>query len=172
MDGGGVRGALSAWASITGITGAPFDSYLTLRGIRTFYARIDRQQASASSIAAFLEAHPAVAAVHYPGLSAHSDHAIARAQQSGFGAMLSFESRGRLEAVRRFAAGIEVFTLAETLGGIESLIAHTATMAHVGMSAEARRKAGINDGLLRMSVGLEAESDLITDLERSLAAVG
>lgn len=86
--------------------------------------------------------------------------------------MLSFESRGRLEAVRRFAAGIEVFTLAETLGGIESLIAHTATMAHVGMSAEARRKAGINDGLLRMSVGLEAESDLITDLERSLAAVG
>lgn len=162
---------LAAWANITGVTGAPFDSYLTLRGIRTLFPRIERQQASASAIATVLEAHPAVAAVHYPGLAAHPDHAIARAQQAGFGAMLSFELRGGIDAVRAFVENITVFTLAESLGGIESLIAHPATMTHVGMGAEARRKAGINDSLLRMSVGLEAEADLVADLERSLAAV-
>ena len=163
--------SLSAWANITGVTGAPFDSYLTLRGIRTLFARIERQQASASTIAAFLERHPAVAAVHYPGLATHPDHAIARAQQSGFGAMLSFELAGGIEAVRNFVTAIQVFTLAESLGGVESLIAHPATMTHAGMGAEARRKAGINDSLLRMSVGLEAEADLIADLEHSFAAV-
>jgi cystathionine gamma-synthase len=162
---------LGFWANITGVAGAPFDSYMTLRGIRTLFPRIERQQASASTIAAFLEAHPAVAAVHYPGLAAHPDHAIARAQQSGFGAMLSFELEGGIEAVRNFVTAIQVFTLAESLGGIESLIAHPATMTHVGMGAEARRKAGINDSLLRMSVGLEAEADLVADLERSLAAL-
>lgn len=162
---------LGLWANITGVTGAPFDSYLTLRGIRTLFARIERQQASAAAIAAFLKAHPAVAAVHYPGLAAHPDHAIAKAQQSGFGAMLSFELNGGIEAVRTFVSAIRVFTLAESLGGVESLIAHPATMTHVGMGAEARHKAGINDSLLRMSVGLEAEADLIDDLERSLAAL-
>ena len=121
--------------------------------------------------AAFPESHPAVAAVHYPGLAAHPDHAIARAQQTGFGAMLSFELKGGIEAVRHFVTAIQVFTLAESLGGIESLIAHPATMTHVGMGAEARLKAGISDSLLRMSVGLEAEADLIADLERSLAAL-
>lgn len=160
---------LNSWANITGVTGAPFDSYMTLRGIRTLFPRIERQQASASKIAAFLESHPAVAAVHYPGLATHPDHAIAKAQQSGFGAMLSFELKGGIEAVRTFVDAIDVFTLAESLGGIESLIAHPATMTHVGMGAEARRKAGIGDSLLRMSVGLEAEADLIADLERSLA---
>lgn len=159
---------LGTWANITGVTGAPFDAYLTLRGIRTLFARIERQQASAAAIAAFLESHPAVAAVHYPGLAAHPDHAIAKAQQSGFGAMLSFELKGGLDAVRAFVRAIEVFTLAESLGGTESLIAHPATMTHVGMGAEARLRAGIGDNLLRMSVGLEAEADLIADLEHSL----
>lgn len=162
---------LSFWANITGVTGAPFDSYLTLRGIRTLFPRIERQQAGALKVAAFLESHPSIAAVHYPGLAAHPDHAIARAQQSGFGAMLSFELKGGIEAVRRFVTAIQVFTLAESLGGIESLIAHPATMTHVGMGAEARLKAGISDSLLRMSVGLEAEADLLDDLERSLTLV-
>lgn len=161
---------LNAWANITGVTGAPFDSYLTLRGIRTLYARISQQQASAATIASVLNAHPAVSAVHYPGLAAHPDHEIAKRQQSGFGAMLSFELKGGIEAVRAFVSAIKVFTLAESLGGIESLIAHPATMTHVGMSAEARRTAGITDSLLRMSVGLEAETDLVKDLEDSLSA--
>jgi cystathionine gamma-synthase len=162
---------LSTWANITGVTGAPFDAYLTLRGIRTLFPRVERQQASAAAIAAFLEAHPAVEAVYYPGLPSHPDHAIARMQQSGFGAMLSFELKGGIEAVRTFVAGLRVFTLAESLGGIESLVAHPATMTHVGMGVEARRRAGIKDSLLRMSVGLEAEADLTADLESNLAAL-
>jgi cystathionine gamma-synthase len=162
---------LSSWANMTGVTGAPFDSYLTLRGIRTLFARVERQQATAAAIAAFLESHPAVAAVYYPGLASHSGHALARMQQSGFGAMLSFELKGGVEAIRTFVSGLRVFTLAESLGGIESLIAHPATMTHVGMGAEARRKAGITDSLLRVSVGLEAEADLVADLESNLAAV-
>lgn len=160
---------LSSWANITGVIGAPFDSYLTLRGIRTLFPRMGRQQASAGTIAALLAEHPAVSAVHYPGLPAHPDHAIAREQQAGFGAMLSFELKGGIRAVRPFVSAIKVFTLAESLGGIESLIAHPATMTHVGMGAEARRKAGITDSLLRMSVGLEAEADLVADLEANLA---
>jgi len=162
---------LNSWANITGVTGAPFDAYLTVRGIRTLFARVQRQQASASTIASFLDAHPAVAIVHYPGLSAHPDHAIAKSQQSGFGAMLSFELRDGIEAVRSFVSAIRVFTLAESLGGIESLIAHPATMTHVGMGAEARRAAGITDSLLRMSVGLEADIDLLADLGNSLATL-
>jgi cystathionine gamma-synthase len=160
---------LATWANITGVTGAPFDSYLTLRGIRTLFPRIERQQASAAAIAAFLASRPAVSAVHYPGLPSHPDHAIAKKQQSGFGAMLSFELKSGIEAVRTFVAGLKIFTLAESLGGIESLVAHPATMTHVGMGAEARRTAGINDSLLRMSVGLEAEADLVADLEACLS---
>lgn len=162
---------LRAWANITGVTGSPFDAYLTLRGVRTLFARIERQEANAAAIASFLESSDAVSAVHYPGLASHPGHALARAQQNGFGAMLSFELAGGVEAVRRFVEAIELITLAESLGGIESLIAHPATMTHAGMGAEARRAAGIGDGLLRMSVGLEAESDLLADLKRGLAAI-
>jgi len=161
--------ALRAWANMTGVTGSPFDAYLTLRGLRTLFPRIERQQASAAAIAAFLAAHPAVTAVHYPGLETSPGHAIARAQQAGFGAMLSFDLAGGVEAVRSFVEAIRVFTLAESLGGIESLVAHPATMTHAGMGPEARRAAGIGDGLLRLSVGLEAESDLIADLDQALA---
>jgi cystathionine gamma-synthase len=163
--------ALSAWANITGVTGAPFDSYLTLRGLRTLFPRIERQQATAVAIAAFLDRHPLVSAVHYPGLKSHPGHAIAKAQQAGFGAMLSFEFGGGIDEVRRFVETVEIFTLAESLGGVESLVAHPATMTHAGMSAEARHAAGINDSLLRLSIGLEAEADLIADLEIGLAAV-
>ncbi len=162
--------ALAAWANITGVTGAPFDAYLTLRGIRTLFPRIEHQQANAAAVADFLDQHPQVRIVHYPGLASHPGHAIAQAQQAGFGAMLSFEIAGGLEAVRRFVEAVEVFTLAESLGGVESLVAHPATMTHSGMGEEARRAAGISDDLLRLSIGLEAEADLIADLEKGLAA--
>ncbi len=162
--------ALAAWANIVGTTGSAFDSYLTLRGIRTLFPRVERQQETALAIARYLESCPAVERVHYPGLPSHAGHAIAKAQQSGFGAMLSFELAGGVEAVRRFVEAVRVFTLAESLGGIESLVAHPATMTHAGMDADARRAAGITDGLLRLSVGLEAQEDLIEDLDLALAA--
>lgn len=163
--------ALAEWAKITGVAGAPFDAYLTLRGIRTLFPRIERQQTNAAAVAAFLQKQPQVSAVHYPGLESHPGHAIAKAQQAGFGAMLSFELAGGTQAVRRFVEAVDVITLAESLGGVESLVAHPATMTHAGMGAEARRIAGISDSLLRLSLGLEAETDLIADLARALNAV-
>jgi cystathionine gamma-synthase len=164
--------ALSDWANLTGVNGAPFDAYLTLRGLRTLFPRIERQQATAHAVANILQADPRVRAVHYPGLSSHPGHAIASAQQAGFGAMLSFELAGGVAAVRRFVAALRIVTLADSLGGVESLIAHPATMTHAGMAAEARHAAGITDGLLRLSVGLEAEADLAADLAAGLAAAG
>ena len=162
---------LSHWANVTGAAGAPFDAYLTLRGLRTLFPRIERQQANAMAVAQILVDHPSVAAVHYPGLDSDPGHSLAAAQQHGFGAMLSFELRGGVDAVRRFIEAVETFTLAESLGGVESLVAHPATMTHSGMGAEARGSAGITDSLIRLSVGLEAEVDLIADLEHALAAI-
>jgi cystathionine gamma-synthase len=162
---------LAGWANTAGTTGAPFDAHLTLRGLRTLFPRIERQQANALAVAQFLARHPAVAAVYYPGLDTDPGHAIASAQQKGFGAMLSFELHGGVDAVKRFVEAVEIFTLAESLGGVESLIAHPATMTHAGMGAEARRAAGISDSLIRLSVGLEAESDLIAGLQCGFAAV-
>lgn len=164
--------ALGHWANVTGSIGSPFDAYLTLRGVRTLFPRIERQQENAAAVAAFLAGRDEVAAVHYPGLASHPSHAIARTQQAGFGAMLSFDLAGGTDAVRRFVEAVRVFTLAESLGGVESLVAHPATMTHAGMGAEARAAAGIGDGLLRLSVGLEAEADLIADLETALEAAG
>ncbi|MCC7273705.1 MAG: cystathionine gamma-synthase [Alphaproteobacteria bacterium] len=162
---------LAAWANVTGVTGAPFDAYLTLRGLRTLFPRIEAQQRTAATLAAFLEAHPRVRAVHYPGLASHPGHALAKAQQAGFGAMVSFDLAGDVDDVARFVAALRLFTLAESLGGVESLVAHPATMTHVGMGPEARRLAGIGDTLLRLSVGLEAEADLVRDLEQGFAAL-
>lgn len=156
------------WANCTGVTGAPFDSWLTLRGLRTLGVRIERQQRSAGKIATWLAAQPRVSAVYYPGLESHPTHAIARAQQSGFGAMLSFEIDGGEREVRAALERLNVFTLAESLGGVESLVAHPASMTHASMAPEARRTAGISDTLLRLSVGLEHEEDLLGDLERAL----
>jgi cystathionine gamma-synthase len=161
---------LTWWANCLGVTGAPFDAWLTLRGVRTLFARIERQQATAGRIAAWLAAHPAVKAVHYPGLKSHPGHAVAARQQKGFGAMLSFELAD-LAAVRALVDGLTVFTLAESLGGVESLIAHPATMTHAAMTPEARVTAGITDGLLRLSIGLEHPEDLLADLSAALAAV-
>ena len=161
---------LTWWANCLGVTGSPFDAYLTLRGVRTLFARVERQQATAGRIAEWLAAHPAVAAVHYPGLESHPGHAVAARQQKGFGAMLSFELAD-LDAVRALVDGLEVFTLAESLGGVESLIAHPTLMTHAAMTPEARATAGITDGLLRLSIGLEHPEDLLADLSRALDAV-
>lgn len=163
--------ALAAWANVTGVTGSPFDAYMTLRGLRTLFPRIAQQQETAFAIAAYLERHPLVRAVHYPGLPSHPGHAIAKVQQSGFGAMLSFELADGVDGVRAFVESVRLFTLAESLGGIESLVAHPTTMTHASMSEHARRAAGITDGLLRLSVGLEAEDDLLADLEQALVAM-
>ena len=161
---------LSWWANCLGVTGSPFDAWLTLRGVRTLFARIERQQATAGRIAEWLAAHPAVRAVHYPGLKSHPGHAVAARQQRGFGAMLSFELAD-IDAVRTLVDGLAVFTLAESLGGVESLIAHPTLMTHAAMTPEARVTAGITDGLLRLSIGLEHPEDLLADLSAALAAV-
>lgn len=158
------------WANCLGTTGSPFDAYLTLRGVRTLYPRIERQQATAGIVADFLHAHPAVKVVHYPGLAGHPSHELAKRQQSGFGAMLSFELEGGRDAVRAFIEALDVFTLAESLGGVESLVAHPATMTHAAMNPEAQRTAGIVEGLLRLSIGLEHEQDLLRDLGQALEA--
>jgi cystathionine gamma-synthase len=159
---------LDAWANVTGVTGSPFDAYLTLRGLRTLFPRIEHQQRNAAAIADFLDRHDAVSTVYYPGLASHPGHAIAARQQTGFSAMLSFELTGGRETVRDFVEAVEVFTLAESLGGVESLIAHPASMTHLGMGAEARQKAGISNGLIRLSVGLESADDLLADLDQAL----
>lgn len=160
----------AAWANVVGTTGSAFDAYLTLRGIRTLFPRVAQQQQTAMAIARHLERCPAVVRVHYPGLPTHEGHAIAKAQQAGFGAMLSFELAGGATAARAFVETVRIFTLAESLGGVESLVAHPATMTHAGMDPVARTAAGITDGLMRLSVGLEAEEDLLEDLDAALAA--
>lgn len=161
---------LKWWANCCGITGAPFDAWLTLRGLRTLAVRMERQQATADLIARRLIRHPAVSAVHYPGLATHPGHLIARRQQKGFGAMLSFELAVSAEAPSMLKR-LGRFILAESLGGFESLIAHPATMTHASMAAEARARAGIRDGLFRLSIGLEQADELWTDLERALEAI-
>jgi cystathionine gamma-synthase len=162
---------LAWWANCLGTTGSPFDSWLTLRGVRTLFARIERQQATAGQAAEWLQAQPQIAQVNYPGLKTHPQHDLAVRQQKGFGAMLSVELHGGIAAVRAFAESLSIFTLAESLGGVESLIAHPALMTHAAMAPEARRTAGISDGLVRLSIGLEHESDLIADLTQALAAI-
>jgi cystathionine gamma-synthase len=160
---------LAWWANALGLTGAPFDSYLTLRGLRTLDARLRIHQENCAALAELLSRHPAVERVHYPGLATHPGHDIARRQQDGFGAMLSFELRGGEPAVRAFVAGLSCITLAESLGGVESLVAHPATMSHAALSPDERERAGIGPGLLRLSVGIEHVDDLAADLRAALA---
>jgi cystathionine gamma-synthase len=159
---------LAWWANCLGLTGTAFDSYLTLRGLRTLHARLAIHEDNAKQVAQALTQHPAVSAVYYPGLASHPGHSIAAKQQSGFGAMVSFELKGGLPAVKACVNGLEFFSLAESLGGVESLIAHPATMTHVAMDAAARANAGISDSLLRLSVGIESAKDLIADLSAGL----
>ena len=156
------------WANALGLTGSPFDAFLTLRGLRTLDARLRAHQENTQALVSLLDAHPAVRVVHYPGLESHPGHAIAARQQEGFGAMLSVELDGGVDAVRAFLDGLQCFTLAESLGGVESLVAHPATMTHAAMSPEAREAAGIGDGLLRLSVGIEHVDDLVADIAAAL----
>ena len=157
------------WANCTGTTGAPFDSFLTLRGLRTLDLRIGQQNESAAEVAEALAAHPAIQQVYYPGLKTHIGHDIAKKQQKGFGAMLSIELKGGTDAVRTFTEKLQLFSFAESLGGYESLAAHPATMTHASMDKDAQVKAGITDGLIRLSIGLESPDDLINDLNNALA---
>lgn len=163
---------LAGWANITGVSGSPFDSYQTLRGIRTLFARLERQQMTAHVVAVFLQGHEKVAAVHYPGLPSHPNHALAKRQQQGFGAMLSFELDGGRAAVDQFVPALKLFSLAVSLGGVESLVAHPATMTHAGMDTKLKEAAGVTESLLRLSIGLEDDRDLIHDLDQALLQVG
>ena len=167
------------WANCLGLTGAPFDSFLTLRGVRTLYARLEHHGRNAHALAHWLDGQANVRRVWYPGLSAHPGHEVAKRQQRGFGAVVSLELEGGHDAVRAFVSGLECFSLAESLGGVESLIAHPATMTHAAMDPEARARAGLVDGLIRLSIGIEALEDLRADLaagleraRRALAARG
>ena len=159
---------LKWWGNCNGLTGAPFDSFLTLRGLRTLGVRLRQHQENAVHIASRLDGHAAVRKVYYPGLEYHPGHALAARQQQGFGAMLSFELEGDETQIEAFVDGLQFFSLAESLGGVESLVAHPATMTHAAMTPEARRQAGIADTLLRLSVGIEDGADLVRDLDAAL----
>ena len=161
---------LAWWANCIGVTGAPFDSYLTLRGLRTLHARMRAHGENAAAVVDLLASHRAVARVHYPGLESHPGHTVAREQQQGFGAMVSFELRGGIAQVRAFLGALQLFSLAESLGGVESLVAHPASMTHAAMDEAARARAGISDALVRLSVGIEDAADLRRDLAQGLDA--
>ncbi len=162
---------LTWWANCLGITGAPFDSYLTLRGVRTLFARMRQHEESANLIANILEEHPGVSRVYYPGLRSHPGHNIASRQQAGYGGMVSFELRGGSNAVRVFVEQLRCFSLAESLGGVESLVCHPASMTHAPVAREALAAAGIGDNLIRLSVGLESPEDLVADVLEALDKV-
>jgi cystathionine gamma-synthase len=163
---------LAWWANCLGITGSAFDSFLTLRGLRTLHARLQHHGANAQALAEWLVRQPQVARVYFPGLPSHPGHDVARRQQSGFGAIVSFELKGGIPAVKQLLPALKYFSLAESLGGVESLIAHPASMTHAAMDETSRQAAGLVDGLLRLSVGIEAVEDLRRDLAEGLARVG
>lgn len=159
------------WANCLGVTGAPFDSFMTLRGLRTLHARLDHHGRNSQALAQWLQQQPNVKKVYYPGLPSHPGHDVARRQQRGYGAIVSLELEGGHDAVREFVCDLQCFSLAESLGGVESLVAHPATMTHAAMDPVARQKAGLADGLIRLSVGIEALEDLQRDLAAGLERV-
>ena len=156
--------------AVGGIAG-PFDSFLALRGVKTLALRMERHNQSALALAQWLEAHPKVARVHYPGLESHSQHALAKRQMRGGGGMISIDLKSDLAGSRRFLEHVHLFALAESLGGVESLIEHPAIMTHASIPAEQRAKLGIGDTLIRLSVGIEALDDLKADLEAGFAQI-
>ena len=147
------------------------DCFLVLRGTKTLALRLERHCRNAAAVAKHLLAHPEVTKVHYPGLPTHAGHQIAKTQMRGFGGMISIYLKGDLEAARRFLKAVRVFTLAESLGGVESLIEHPAIRTHASVPKDTRDRLGIADGFIRISVGVEHVDDLIADLDHALAAV-
>jgi cystathionine gamma-lyase len=166
----GTRDRVAFLQNAAGAVPSPMDSFMVLRGTKTLHVRMDRHESNARTIAAWLAQHPQVEKVIYPGLESHPQHALAKKQQRGFGGMISFVLKGGLDESRRFLSACQIFTLAESLGGVESLIEHPAIMTHASVPAENRKKLGIVDGFIRLSVGIEDVSDLQADLERSFAA--
>lgn len=162
---------LKWWANCLGLTGAPFDSYMTLRGLRTLEPRLRLQQDNTAKIVEFLVKQPLVTKVYYPGLVEHPGHAIAKAQQNGFGAMCSFDLAVEQALLPVFFNALQLFTLAQSLGGIESLICHPGTMTHASMDAKAQQTAGIGPTLIRLSVGIENPDDLLADLQQAFNAL-
>jgi cystathionine gamma-synthase len=163
-----VTAQLLWWANCLGITGSAFDSYLTMRGMRTLYARLAVHGSNALELATWLAQQKGVSKVYYPGLPTHPGHELAKRQQTGYGAIVTFELASGIPDVKRFVTGLKFFSLAESLGGVESLVAHPASMTHAAMQESARRAAGLTDGLLRLSVGIEAIEDLRADLASAL----
>ena len=161
---------LKWWGNCIGVTGSPFDSFLTLRGLRTLHARMRAHGENAERLAQLLTSHRAVGQVYYPGLPSHPGHEIARRQQQGYGGMVSFELRGDVENVKVLLAQLRLFSLAESLGGVESLVAHPASMTHAAMDEAARARAGLCETLIRLSVGIEDGGDLASDLQAALDA--
>jgi len=161
---------LAWWANCIGITGSAFDSFLALRGLKTLPLRMKQHQINANQVAKFLKSHSAVNAVYYPGFPDHPGHEIAKRQQHDFGAMMSFEVKGGVEAVKKLFSNLKFFTLAQSLGGVESLISHPSTMTHAGMEISAQIEAGITQSLVRISVGIEDIEDILADLQQGLAA--
>ncbi len=148
---------------------SPFDAWLVLRGVKTLAVRMRQHEANAMAIAEYLSHHPKVRKVNYPGLASHPQHALARQQMSGFGGMMSFET-GSLESARAVLNTVKLCSLGESLGGVETLISHPATMTHAYLSEEQRLQLGITQGLVRLSVGIEDVEDLLADLEQALQA--
>ena len=161
---------LAWWANCIGITGSAFDSFLSARGLKTLPLRMKQHQENANQVADFLQAHPAIDVVYFPGFASHPGHDIAKKQQKDFGAMMSFEIKGGVEAVKKLFAHVQLFTLAQSLGGVESLISHPSTMTHAGMGIEAQLAAGITESLVRISVGIEDIEDILNDLDIALKA--
>ncbi|MCG9728002.1 O-succinylhomoserine (thiol)-lyase [Vibrio brasiliensis] len=158
---------LAWWGNCIGATGTPFDSYMTLRGIRTLGARMKVHEESSNKILTYLQTQQFVGKIYHPSLPEHPGHEIAKKQQTGFGSMLSFEFAGSFDQLKFFVGELELFSLAESLGGVESLICHPASMTHRAMGEEALAEAGVSQQLLRLSVGLEDADDLIADLQQA-----
>jgi cystathionine beta-lyase/cystathionine gamma-synthase len=166
-----LRERLAFLQNAVGAIQAPFDSFLALRGLKTLALRMERHSSSGLKVARRLEAHPKVRRVFYPGLQSHPQHALARAQMRAFGGMISIELEGSVDSTRRFLERCRLFALAESLGGVESLIEHPALMTHSSVPSDVRAQLGIGDTLVRLSVGIEDPDDLIADLEQGLAAI-
>jgi len=162
---------LAWWGNCLGLTGSAFDSFLTLRGLRTLHVRLREHGRNAQAIAEFLAKQPQVKRVYFPGLPDHPGHEVAKRQQTGFGAIVTIEVAGGLAGAQKFSEALDLFSLAESLGGVESLVAHPATMTHAAMAPEARAAAGLVDGLLRLSIGIESTDDLLRDLRNGVKAI-